>query len=138
MTTEERTEKLTLALNKHKLALDMTNEIVLQYIFLGEEGAFIIDPDMIAQTLAEQRFLSNYCNVDYGIEKAKNQMVGIRVSRERWKERVKACILEQSGYEKFPETWPWMNDDTNLFFKTNKNISSLYFCKKKYRYHRRY
>ena len=133
VTCQERRDAIENALNKHKIPLDMKNELILQYIYLGE-GAIILDPDLIARSLAEQRFLSNFCDVDKGIEMAKNQCVGVRVARERWVQRVKKCILEVSGYHSFPEIWPWLHegDETDANIQYNKSVARLYFCKQKH------
>lgn len=127
----QRMKVMVDSLSKHELEIDMKNEIILQYIFLGE-GAMFIDAVKIASDLAEQKFLVEYCDVRTGYRVAKNQCSGIRLSHSLWRQRVVACILLTKDLIKFPDTWPWMQSMLEIHNPVNEPITSaLYFGKRK-------
>jgi hypothetical protein len=128
----ERMQVMIDSLSEHRLEIDMKNEIVLQFIFLGE-GAMFTNPINIARFLAEQKFLVEFCDIRAGYRLAKNQCSGIRLSPPLWRQRVISCILLTKDATSFPDTWPWIQSTPEKRNPVNESITSaLYFGKNRH------
>ena len=122
-----RRSELTARLILSGLNFDPTNEVCLQYVYLGE-GALYNNLDEIVTIMAQNRFLNEYCNHEAGVRLARDQCSSVRLPRDQWLQRVRRCVLHCSGYSRFPEVWPWNQNVDSIVTKTQTKPQQTRTC----------